>query len=322
MAKRSRVYGIGKPFEDVFPVPVLSARAPLATDKNYDIGQVWVDTSSNNIYMLAASASGSASWYITASSAFSMPGDVLEIDAEYLYAAGTDLTVSQSPILQSNLTTGAAPTGATGDVNLMYLQDGCLMEQFILGAGQTIIAPRMTANGLNIALDETDNEGAEYNFGARANAKHAYTIGTTAAFEMEAKIYVEDISGCDPLVMGFRKVEANNATLATYTDYACIGLNQATSATNVALLTELNAGGTTDTDTTDAWGGDAAAQTLKVLVSAAGVVTYEIAGSAPTVTAAFTFDDGDVVMPFIHFLNGSDVAGEVGLQSLKIGLQA
>lgn len=321
MAKRSRVYGIGKPFQDVFPVPVLSARAPLATDKNFDIGQVWVDTSSNNIYMLAASAGGSASWYISASSSFSMPGDVLEIDAEYLYAAGTDLVITQSPVMQSNATTGVAPTGSAGDVNLMYLQDGCLMEQFILGAGQTIIAPRMTALGLDISLDATDNDGAEYNFGARANAKHAYTIGTSAAFAMEATIYVTDVSGCDPLVMGFRKVEANNATLASYTDYACIGLNQATSATNVAILTEVNAGGTTDTDTTDAWA-DTTAVKLKVLVSSAGVVTYEIDGAAPTVTAAFTFDDTDVVMPFIHFLNGADVAGPVNVSTLKIGLQA
>lgn len=250
-----------------------------------------------------------------------MTGTVKEIDAEFLYSSGTDLVVSQSPICQSNANTGVAPTGANGDVNLMYLQDGCLMEQFIIGT-QTIIAPRMTANGLNIALDNTNAEGAEYNFGARANAKHVYTIGTDAAFYCEATIYVEDLSGCAPLMVGFRKVEANNATIGSYTDYACIGLNTVTSATNATILSELNGGGQTATDTGDAWGGDGSAQSVAVKVSAAGVVTFEVGGSAASAAPAFTFDNGDNVMFFCHFLNGADVAGEVSLQSLKIGYQA
>lgn len=249
-------------------------------------------------------------------------GTVKEIDAEFLFSSGTDLTVTQSPILQSNANDGAAPTGATGDVNLMYMQDGCLMEQFILGAGQTIIAPRMTSNGLNIALDQTATEGAEYNFGARNNAKHAYTIGTSAAFFMTATFYVEDLSGCNPLLIGFRKVEANNATFADYTDYVGIGLYATTSATNVVIFDELNAGGQTITDTTDAWGGDMAAQSVTVLVSATGVVTFEVGGSAASVAPAFTFDSGDVVMPYIRTLQGADLSGEIGLQNLKIGFQA
>ena len=249
-------------------------------------------------------------------------GTVKEIDAEFLYSSGTDLTITQSPIMQSNATTGAAPTGSTGDVNLMYMQDGCLMEQFILGAGQTIIAPRMNSNGLDISLDQTDNEGAEYNFGARNNAKHAYTIGTSDAFFIEATVHVANLSGCEPLAIGFRKVEANNADYQAYTDYAAIGLNGATSATNVVMFTELNSGGTTITDSTDAWGGDGSAQTVKVLVSAAGVVTFEIGGVAASAAPSFTFDNGDVVMPFIHFLHGADVAGAVSLANLKIGFQA
>jgi len=180
----------------------------------------------------------------------------------------------------------------------------------------------MTVNGLDLALDQTVSEGAEYNFGARANSKHAYTIGTSAAFFMEAQIYVEDISGAAPLFIGFRKQEANNATFANYTDYYGIGLNSATSAVNIVLTSELNAGGQTLQNSTDAWGGDGATKTLRVLVSAAGVVTATIDGAAPSAPLAFTFDNADVVMPYIHFLHGADVAGVVGLKSLKIGFQA
>lgn len=251
-----------------------------------------------------------------------MSGTIKEIDAEFLFSSGTDLTITQSPILQSNANTGVAPTGATGDINLMYLQDGSLMEQFILGAGQTIIAPRMSANGLNIALDLVDNEGAEYNFGARAGAKHAYTIGTSAAFFLEAQIYVADLSGCEPLWLGFRKVQANDADYTLYTDFYTIGLNNATSATAVSLGSQVNTGGVTLQSSTDAWGGDGSIQTLRVLVSAAGVVTATISGAAPSAPLAFTFDNADVVMPFIHFLHDTTTPGEISLLSFKCGFQA
>ena len=249
-------------------------------------------------------------------------GTVKEINAEFLFSSGTDLTITQSPILQSNLSTGAAPTGATGDVNLMYMQDGCLMEQFILGAAQTIICPRMSANGLNIALDLTDNEGAEYNFVARNGAKHAYTIGTSPAFFVEAQIYVADLSGCEPMWLGFRKVAANAADYTTYSDFYTIGLNNATSATAVTIGSQLNTGGVTLQSSTDAWGGDGTIRTLKVLVSAAGVVTATIDGGAPSAPLAFTFDNADVVMPFIHFLHDTTTPGEIALLSLKCGFQA
>jgi hypothetical protein len=95
-----------------------------------------------------------------------------------------------------------------------------------------------------------------------------------------------------------------------------------TSATNIVLCTELNSGGQTLTNTTDAWGGDGATKTLKVLVSAAGVVTYTINGAAPSVTAAFTFDNGDVVAPFIRIEHGAVAPGAVNLVSMKCGFQA
>jgi hypothetical protein len=224
--------------------------------------------------------------------------------------------------MQSSATTGAAPSGSTGAVNLMYLQDGCLMEQFIMGAGQTIIAPRMDATaGLLISLDLTDDEGAEYNFGARNNAKHAYTIGTSDAFFIEATFYVADLSGCEPLWLGFRKVEANNADYTNYTDYYVIGVNNATSATNATVGGRINSGGLTLTDTTDAWS-EGAAQTVSIEVSGSGVCTAKIGGSAVSVPYAQTFDSGDVVMPFIHFLHDTTSPGQIGLQTFKCGFQA
>lgn len=228
-------------------------------------------------------------------------------------------TFNESPVLQSTATTGAAPSGATGATNIMMLQAGETWEQFILGAGQTIIAPRMSSTGLLISLDLTNTEGAEYNPGPRNNTKYSYTIGTTAAFYFEARLNAADVSGCDPLLIGFRKVEANNATFADYTDYASLGLS-ATDGANIWLKTELNAGGQTSTDTTNTWV-DGASHTLRVNVSAAGVVTYLIDGVAPVVTAAFTFDATDVVIPFIRLTHGAAAPGAINWISFKCGLQ-
>jgi hypothetical protein len=250
-------------------------------------------------------------------------GTVKEISAEFLEASGDEITsISQSPIMQSALTTGAAPSGATGDVNLMYLQQGVLMEQFILGAGQTIIAPRMSANGLLVSLDLTATEGAEYNFGAaRTNSRHAFTIGTSPAFFFEVGLYINDMDGADPYVIGFRKSEANNATFGNYTDYAAIGMIASTSATNLVTVDELNSGGQTITNTTDAWGGDGTTNTLRVLVSAAGVVTYTVNGGAPSAAGAITFDNADVVCPFIRLTHSASPTA-VNITSLKCGFQA
>lgn len=236
-------------------------------------------------------------------------------------AAGTNIRFNASPILQSAATTGAAPTGATGDKNIMVLEDGVIMEQFILGGGQTIIAPRMSSAGLLTSLDLTNAEGAEYNFGAAlSNSKHAYTIGTSPAFYIELAVTAADVGGLDPFVVGFRKSQANAATFTDYTDFATIGARATTAADVVVLQTDLNNAGEVITNTTDAWT-DGQTKTLKVLVSAAGVVTYTINGLAPTVTAAFTFDTGDVVVPFIRHTFGAATPAAIDWVTLKIGSQ-
>jgi hypothetical protein len=248
-------------------------------------------------------------------------GTVKEIDAEFLYASGDDVIFQASPVVQSALNTGVAPTGATGDVNIVMCQEGVTMEEFVIGAGQTILAPRMDANGLLISGDLTVAEGYEYNFGAaRLNSRHAFTIGTSPAFFFEFRFRINDMDGADPYMFGFRKVEANNATWESYTDYAAIGMNAITTATQIVTVTELNSGGTTITNTTDNWGGDGTTNTLRVLVSAAGVVTYTINGAPPSVIAAFTFDNGDVVVPFIR-LEHSASPTAVNAVWMKIGYQ-
>jgi len=248
-------------------------------------------------------------------------GTVKEIDAEFLSRSGDDVTFHCNPICLLSGNAPALPTGATGTVNLLGFPE-MTMEQYILGAGQTIISPVMDATGLLVSGDLTATEGFEYNFGAAlATSRHTYTIGTSAAFFLEWRFTVADVTGAESIMIGFRKTEANNATLTSYTDYALIGLDNVTSPGNVVISTELNSGGTTNTNTTDAWG-DGETHTLGVYVSAAGVVTYTVDGAAPSVTAAFTFDNGDTIAPIFRLMHGAAAPGAIHWQSMKCGFQA
>ena len=248
-------------------------------------------------------------------------GTFESITSKLVTEQGFSYTVTSSPTTCTAANTGGVSVGTTGATNLLGMQNGIILEQFILGAGQTIIKPVMTSTGLLISGDLTATEGFEYNFGAaRNNNPFAFTIGTSAAFYLTIALNLADVSGGDPYMIGFRKTEANNATLADYTDYALIGMNNGVSSTAISLLTELNAGGQVTTNTTDAWA-DGTTKTLRVLVSDAGVVTYTIDGIAPSVTAAFTFDNGDVVTPLIRITHHATAPGAVNLVSWACGFQ-
>ncbi len=254
---------------------------------------------------------------LTATDKVVRPSNLAALEAQL--KVETDLTFYANPILQAAANTGAAPVGTDTATNIMMLQEGEVMESTNIGT-QTIIAPRMAAAGLLTSLDLTDNEGVEYNWGVLANSKHQYTIGTSDAFYLEWRFTLADVTGCDPVGIGFRKTEANDPALANYTDFAWIGVSESDTTAVVSLKTRLNSGAVTTTDTTDAWA-DGETHTLKILVSDAGVVTYEIDGAAPTVTAAFTFDDTDVVMPFFYGLHGTTTPGAWHWVSCKAGLQ-
>lgn len=252
-----------------------------------------------------------------------LAGVVGELTADFIDVSGDKVTFTQSPILQSALNTGVAPTGATSDVNLMSIQTGMIMEEFVIGAGQTIIAPRMGAAGLLISGDLTATEGYEYSWGAtRDNSKHSFTIGTSAAFYLQWRYTAADVSGCEPAFVGFRKTQAYQTVgaLSSYTDYACFGLDNGVSTGKAIIQTQLNTGGVVSTDTTDAWA-DGGTHTLRINVSAAGVVTFLYDGAPPSVTQAFTFDNGDIVHPFWRHEFNAGAPGAINWVSMECGFQ-
>lgn len=203
-----------------------------------------------------------------------------------------------TPACMAKLGAGAA-TGTAGDENLCSC-GGTTFEYHVLGT-QTIVAPSLGTYGLNIVQDETENDGVEYCLGISALNRGVFTVGTSPAFFARMKFYIDDVSGTDDCAFGFRKVEAYQANIDDYDEMAALNVISG----DVKIETILNGGATTTTDTTFNWA-DTGIHELEIDVSAAGVVTYKIDGSAPATTAAFTFDDGEVVVPFFYLLAAAD----------------
>jgi predicted RecA/RadA family phage recombinase len=209
---------------------------------------------------------------------------------------------------------GGAASGTNGDVNVAALEDN-VFEYFMIGT-QTILGPSISADGLLCSLDLTNNDGVEYSQGITARSRAAFVIGTSPAFYLKVGLKVADVSGSDICAVGFRKTQAYQAAFADYTDKATLNKNSG----DIYVTTALNNGEDSATDTQDKWA-DGESHVLEVYVSAAGVTTFKIDGAAPTATAAFTFDTGDVVVPFLHLLHDATTPGAVHLTHWECGLQ-
>lgn len=221
---------------------------------------------------------------------------------------------------------GAAVSGTANAIN-SWSVNGLSFEASPRGT-QTILAPVMGTTGyIDLgSQDQTAGDGIELTRGVTAGTPNAFVIGTDAAFYTKATFISADVSGCAPLVVGFRGAQAyasndgGTPNLPNYNDFACIGLVGVANPATLKIVTDVNNGGPTTTDTTQTVA-DTVAVTLTVLVSAAGVVTYKINESAPAATAAFTFDNGDTVVPFINFTQGADIAGQTSCTLWECGYQ-
>jgi hypothetical protein len=181
---------------------------------------------------------------------------------------------------------------------------------------QDIDRPAPTTGGMNYAGDQTDDDGIEWVYSCITTKGREgidrFTVGKQA-FSAELTFKLADVSGTDDCLFGFRKVEALNATVDNYDEMAAFNVISG----DIKLETILNNAATTTTDTTDNWA-DGEAHKLKVSVDVAGAVTYQIDGKAPTTTAAFSFDAGEVVTPFFHLLHTSDLCETVEMQKFVV----
>lgn len=195
---------------------------------------------------------------------------------------------------------------------LLQFGDGLRLMSFPIGTAT--IPPVMTATGLDITGDLTNDEGFEVAGGVLGATGRPFVIGDDPAFYFCATVKITDVSGTDDLQVGFRTLEPFTAAFDDYNNAAAFSVISGT----IYIETIDDNAATTSTSTTNTWA-DAASKKLCVNISGAGVVTYTIDGAAPTTTAAFTWDDGDAVIPFVRVLHDTDVAETTAISKWEVG---
>ena len=167
-----------------------------------------------------------------------------------------------------------------------------------------------TNGGLNLANDAASGKGLELSAPLSAFSNKEYTIGKDE-FSLYTRIYVDDVTGVDPAVVGFRKKAAYAAAVTSYTDYAAIGLIGG--AGDIKTQTNLANAGAITTDTTKNWT-DAETHELEIRVAVDGSVSYFVDGVQVQTAVAYTFAAGTVVIPFASEIQTADVAANVSLR--------
>jgi hypothetical protein len=231
-------------------------------------------------------------------------------DLEQIYRFGSQPVVSDYEHAAAQLVDGTA-----GDTTLHQYADGLSMTLYPI-VGQAIDKPAANTAGMDYAYDQTDNDGIEWRMSDNTvkgrEGVDRFTVGKQA-FEASLKFSIADVSGTDDCAFGFAKVEAHAAAIDNRDEQAVLNVISG----DIYIETILNNGSTTSTDTTENWA-DTETHELTVKVSAAGVVTYKIDGSAPDTTASFTFDSGEVVTPCFYQLQASDLSGAIVLQKFTV----
>lgn len=168
--------------------------------------------------------------------------------------------------------------------------------------------PYASANGLEVPLIAATGtagiRGCEISNGILSTSPLAFTVGSflTDKIFFEAKVKIADISSLGQMFVGFRKAEAYQADPDNYDELCALHVGEtggtvADGQINIAKI--LNNAATTYVDTTLADWADAGEHTLRVEVKNNGVAEFLYDGAAPTVTTSFTFDSGEVIVPFL-----------------------
>ena len=231
-------------------------------------------------------------------------------DNEQIYRFGTPPVVSDYEHTAAQLVDGTA-----GDTTLHQYADGLSLTMYPI-VGQAIDKPGASTSGMDYGYDQTDNDGIQLCMSDSTvkgrEGIDRFTVGKQA-FEAELTFSIADVSGTDDCAFGFAKVDVHRAAIDDCDEMAVLNVISG----DIKIETVLNDGTTSTTDTTDNWA-DGETHALKVKVSKAGAVTYQIDGAAPSTTATFSLDIGEVVTPMYYMLHASDVAGAIIFQKLIV----
>jgi len=232
-------------------------------------------------------------------------------DNEQIYRFSTPPTVTD----YEHITGAQAIDGTAGDTTLHSYADGLEMTLYPIVA-QDNDRPTPSTSGMDYSYEQDDDDGIELRMSDNTvkgrEGVDRFTVGKQA-FEAELTFSIADVSGTDDCAFGFAKVEAHAAAIDNRDESAVLNVISG----DIKIETILNGGSTSVTDTTDDWA-DGETHALKVKVAKDGAVTYQIDGAAPSTTATFSFDIGEVVTPSLYQLQASGLCDTLVLQKLVV----
>lgn len=230
-------------------------------------------------------------------------------------------------------TTNAVATAADNQIDHFTVK-GQYFEHIQTGANAAIQYITAAA-GWTIPCDGTDGDAVEITNGVMATRDLSFTVGTDPAFFVAAGFLVDTIAAQDVYGVGFRKqgsyVDITTPSLAAsvYDDKALIYVRDASG--DWATTTSIG-GSDTTTDITSTACANATYCYLKVLVSAAGVVTYLIgqsltsfaaakaAAAAPAGAVAMTVTSAIILTPYFPLVSTGTLC-DVDLIEWEVGHQ-
>ena len=216
-----------------------------------------------------------------------------------------------------NAVDGTAYTGDFGEVLLARTKKNIFeIYQASVAAPATTNVPYASSDGLEM-VPVAAGDALELTAGTSTSSSIAKTVGTDPRFFMEATLKIDDISDVTEIFCGFRKAEAYQADPDDYDELAAFHIGD-TDDGRISIATILNGAATDMTDTTEDDIADGGEVTLRIVVDKQGNVSFSVDGSEPTVTKAFKFDDGEIVVPFIHLQTETGDPG-LSLSQLKCG---
>jgi hypothetical protein len=178
--------------------------------------------------------------------------------------------------------------------------------------------PTADAAGLDLSLDQTNNEGVNYVIGGLLGpwlltVKRDISDPIPRGMFIRLKCKIPDVSGTDDFGIGFRKNEAVQAAIDDYADAAWLNVISG----NVNRESMVGGAATVTVDTALDWA-DNETHEVMVVCQGNGKVTFFFDGAPAPTGAAYQFTEDLAVVPFIYFLQDTDLT-PVNVIELEVG---
>jgi hypothetical protein len=197
-------------------------------------------------------------------------------------------------------------SGADAVEHVALLPNGLPLHYTPIAAA-AVLGPIADAAGLFLNLDLTDDDGVNYVPGGLLGAWRT-VVERTAGLNPPDGVFIrlrgvlQDVSGTDDFAVGFRKAEAPQAAIDDYDELAAVNVISG----NVFRESILNNAATVSVDSGYDWADGEEHEFLAVLYGNGKVKLY-FDGREIQTAPEYQFDDAEVVVPFIYFIEAADL---------------